>query len=152
MLVLQFAGDFFDLEAFDHIACLDVVVVLERHTAFKAALDLFDFILEALEGFQAAFMDNDAVTQQAHFGTPADLAFGDIATGDLGNVEHFADLRVAKEGFAQGRCQQTAEQTAYIVDQVIDDRVVANVHIIAAGHLTRLSIGPDVEADQHRTG
>src|SRR4030095_9379931 len=44
--------DFLDVEAFDHVADLDVVVVLERHAALKAVLHFADFVVVALERLQ----------------------------------------------------------------------------------------------------
>src|SRR5688572_26030060 len=102
----QRAGDFLDLEALDDVALLDVVVVLERHAALEAFLDLAHFVLEALEGLEGAFVDHHAVAQQAHLGAALDRAFDHHAAGDLaelGDVEDFADLGVAQELLAQGR-------------------------------------------------
>ena len=45
---LESASDFLHLEAFDDVAHLDVLVVLERHAAFKALRDFTHFILEEL--------------------------------------------------------------------------------------------------------
>ena len=49
----QRAFDFFGLEDLDHVAFADVVVVLEGHAAFLAALHFLDLVLEALQGLQA---------------------------------------------------------------------------------------------------
>src|SRR3954447_12033860 len=45
---LQCAGDLLDLEAFDDVADLNVLVVLERHAALVALADLAHLFLEPL--------------------------------------------------------------------------------------------------------
>src|SRR3546814_14121951 len=55
-LRLQFARHGLEFEALDHVALLDVVVILERHAAIPALLDLADIVLEALERRQSAFV------------------------------------------------------------------------------------------------
>ena len=63
-----------------------------------------DFVLEALQRRELAFVDDHVVAQQADAGAALDGAFGDAAAGDLadlGDVEDFADLGIAQEGFAQ---------------------------------------------------
>ena len=47
-----------DAEAFDDIACADVFVVLEGHTAFLTDRHFGDFVLEALERLELAFVDD----------------------------------------------------------------------------------------------
>src|SRR5690606_27963449 len=82
----------FHAETFDDVACTDVFVVLEGHTAFLADLDFLDFVLEALERLELAFVDDDVVAQEAHAGTTFDHAFGDLTAGnlaDLGDLEDF---------------------------------------------------------------
>src|SRR5882672_334769 len=54
-------GDLFHFEALDRVSGLDVVVVLERHTALVAFLDLADLVLESLQGLQAAFVNDHVV-------------------------------------------------------------------------------------------
>src|ERR1700761_2385415 len=51
----QRALDGFDVEAFDDVALLHVLIVGEGHAAFLADLDLAYFVLEALEGREFAF-------------------------------------------------------------------------------------------------
>src|SRR6266568_7357169 len=65
---LQRAGDFLDLEALDHVADLDVLVILEGHAALIAFTHLADLVLEALQRLQGAVVDHDVVAQEAHLG------------------------------------------------------------------------------------
>src|SRR4030095_15171617 len=110
---LEWRLDFLDVEAFDHVADLDVVVVLERHAALEAVLHFADFVLVALERLQRALVDHHVVAQQADLGAALDHAFGDHAAGhvaDLGDAEDLADLRIAEEGLLVGRIEQDDNQ------------------------------------------
>src|SRR5712671_3068061 len=63
---LQGAGDFLDLEALDHVADLDVLIILEGHAAFVAFAHLADLVLEAFQRLQGALVNDDVVAQQPH--------------------------------------------------------------------------------------
>src|SRR5205085_4688759 len=152
---LQRAGNLLDLEALDHIANLDVLVVLEGHAAFVALADLADLVLEPLQRLQAALMDHDIVAQQPHFGAPPDDSLSDHAAGDFagsGDVEHLADRGIAEEPLAQSRCQHPRKRVPHVVDHIIDDRVVADLDAVALRQIARLRVGADIEADDHRAG
>ena len=49
-LIVQGAGDFLDVEAFDDVVGPDIRIVFERHAAFEALGDFTDLVLEALQG------------------------------------------------------------------------------------------------------
>src|SRR5690606_16729794 len=72
----QVAGDLFHLVALDHVALLDVLIVLEGHATLVALPHLADLVLEALEGLQGTLVDDDVVPQQADLGAALDDAFG----------------------------------------------------------------------------
>ena len=94
------AGYHLDAEALDDVAGAHVLVVLEGHAAFLAGRDFRDFVLEALERLQLAFVDDDVVADQADARATLDLAFGDTAAGDLadlGDVEDLQDLGIAEK-------------------------------------------------------
>ena len=77
-----------------------------------------DFVLEALERLELAFVDDDVVAHQAHAGAALDLAFGDAAAGDLadlGDVEHLEDLGIAEEGLAALRRQQARHRRLHVI-------------------------------------
>src|SRR5579872_479862 len=152
---LEGAGDLFDLEALDNVVFLDVLVVLEGHAAFGAFAHFADLVLEALQGFQAAFVDDDVVAQQPHLGAAPHQAFGDHAAGhlaDLADIENFANLGVAEEALAPRRRQQARQGAFHVLDHLVDDRVVADLDAVAPRQIARLRIGTDVEADDHGIG
>src|SRR3546814_5500986 len=71
----EIACDLLDLEAFDDVAFADIVVILERHAALVARLDLAHVVLEALALLEAAFVDHDVVAQRSeeHTSEPQSL-------------------------------------------------------------------------------
>src|SRR6516225_7254904 len=73
---LERTRDVLHTEAFDRVARTDVLVVLEGHAALLADMHFGDFVLEALEGLELAFVDDDVVAHQADPDATLDLAFG----------------------------------------------------------------------------
>jgi hypothetical protein len=73
--VLQRALDFLDFEAFDHVADLNVLIVLERHAALGAGAHFRHFVLEALERGQLpswiTVSSRSRRTPQPRFTTPS---------------------------------------------------------------------------------
>src|SRR6185437_1492312 len=103
-------------------------------------LDFAHLVLEALERGKLAFVDHDVVAHQAHARTTANDALGDAATGDLadlGDVEHFQDLGVAQEFFADFRREHTREHRFDVVHHVVDDVVVADFDAVSARTFAR---------------
>src|SRR6185437_3664541 len=151
---LQRALDGLDFVALDHVALGEVVVVGEAHAAFLAGLDFAYLVLEALERGKLAFVDHDVVAHQAHARTTANDALGDAATGDLadlGDVEHFQDLGVAQEFFADFRREHTREHRFDVVHHVVDDVVVADFDAVTARTFAGLRVRTHVEADDRRS-
>src|SRR5207237_10506277 len=77
-----------------------------------------------------------------------DDAAGDVA--DLGRAEHFADLRADLLDLLVLRLEQTLERRLDLVDGLVDDRVVTDLHALAVGVLPDLALGPHVEPDDDR--
>ena len=63
---LQRTGDFLYLEHLQLITFLDVIEILQRQTALKSGLDLFNVILESLQGIKFTGPDHDVIAQQTH--------------------------------------------------------------------------------------
>ena len=72
-----------------------------------------------------------------------------IFSADLPFIEDLKDLGVAKEALLQLRLEQTLQPRFDIVDDVVDDRVVADLHTVAPRELARLRICPHVETKDH---
>src|SRR5215510_4346326 len=136
--------------AFDDVADLHVLVVLEGHAAFLAGDHLARVVLEAFELGELAFVHDDAVADQAHIGPALDHAVGHAAArhvADLGDLENLQDGRVAERGLAHPRREQAGHRLLHVVHEVVDDVVVADLDAGMLGRLARLLVGAHVEAD-----
>ena len=99
-------------------------------------------------------MDHDVVAQQANACRPARHTFGDQTARHVthvGHLEDFLDRRVTDEGFAHFGLQQARSRRFHVIDQVIDDAVIANLHALLVGTGPRAGIGPHVEPDDRGT-
>lgn len=70
------------MEALDHVAFLDIVVVLDADTALESGGDFLCVVLEPLQRRDLAFVDHDAVANQSDLGVSYDLALLDIRAAD----------------------------------------------------------------------
>src|SRR5690606_6851860 len=98
------------LEAFDLVAGLHVVVLLDADATFRAAANLVDVFLEAAQRFQLALEDDRVVAQHADRLVALDRSLDDHATGDraeLGRAEHVAHFRGADDFLADLVAEQS---------------------------------------------
>src|SRR5215470_2601580 len=99
---LERTRHFFYFETLDDIAGLDVVIVLESHPTLVALIDFADLVLEALQGFERAFVNDNIVPQKTYLCAAPHSSLSHHAAGDfanLGDVEDLANRRVSKEPF-----------------------------------------------------
>lgn len=92
---LEAASNLNLLEDFDLVANLDVVVALDADTALHAGTYFGSVILEAAQGFQLAFEDNDVFTQYTDWTVTVHGAFDNHAAGDRAEfrrAEHVTHL------------------------------------------------------------
>ena len=118
------SGDFFTREDLDHITWTDVIVVLEGHTTFLTGLDLWHFILEALQGLERAFVDHNVIALEAYTRRTACNTFGNQTTGNLAHacdLEDFLDIGIANEVFFDLVAEKARCRRFHIVHQIIDD-------------------------------
>ena len=95
-------------------------------------------------------MDHDIVTQQAHAAAALDDPLGNHTAGhlaNLGDAEHLADFGITDEIFLRVGAEKAAHGRLHLVDQFIDDRMIADFHAVALRQVTRLRNGPHIEAD-----
>src|SRR5215475_2830477 len=146
----QRALNLLDPVTFDHVADAHVLIVLEGHAAFLPGGDFPRVVLEALELRELAFVDDDVIADEAHVGTSLHCPVGDTATrdlADLGNGEDFEDQRIAEHGLAQRRREEARHRLLHVLDEIVDDVVVADLGTNVLRRLARLLVGPHVEAD-----
>src|SRR5262249_48749112 len=126
------------LKGLDHVADLDVAVT-DSDTALEAFPDLGSVILEPAQRIDRDVIGNhDAVPDQASPGVPGDRARAHDATGhvaDPRNPEDLPDLGRAELGFLELRLEHALERGLDLLDRLVDDRVVPDVHAFALGQL-----------------
>ena len=92
---LQCPLDLDDLESFNHIAVLDVIVSGNSHTAFLACRHFLDGILAYLQGCKFARIDDNTVTDEAALGLLDHLTVTHDTScdgTDLADMEGLLDL------------------------------------------------------------
>ena len=139
--------------AFDCIVDLHVLIILERHAALLPGDDFAGVVLETLELRELAVVHDDIVADQTHIGAALDHAIGDPATrhiADFGYLEDLQDGRVAEHALAHGRSQQAGHRFLHVIDEIVDDVVVADLDTGVLGSLARFLVRPHVEADHRR--
>src|SRR5690606_22603709 len=149
---LKLARHFLNLEAFDEIPDLDVVVIFERHTAFHTGANLSHLILEAFKGRERAFVNDDVIAQQTYLRAALDVAFGDQTAGnlaDLLDIEDFANFRIAEKVLAERRRQHARKHRPHVIDDVIDHRVILDIDALKGCLITRLLVGAGIERDHY---
>src|SRR6476620_6155398 len=148
--------DLAHLEGLHDIPDLDVLVVLQHQTALEALADLGRVVLLPLQRGEVEVVRHDrTVAQQARLGVAPEQATGDHAAGDVADLrgaEDLADLRLAEDGLLVHRLEHALEGRLDLLDRLVDDRVVPDLDAFLVGHLRRLALGPDVEADDDGVG
>src|SRR6478736_4802787 len=150
------AGDLPHLEGLDDVAFLDVLEVAQHQAALEALADLGGVVLLALQRGEVEVVGHHAaVADDPDLGVAADQAAGDHTTGDvadLGAAEDRTDLRLAQGPLLVLGLEHALERSLDLLDGLVDDRVVTDLHALAVGHLGRLALRADVEADDDRVG
>src|SRR6478672_2537790 len=150
------ARDLAHLERLHDIAFLDVLEVAEHQTTLEALADLRRVVLLPLQRGQVEVVgDHGTVADHAHLGVATDQAAGDHAArdvADLGRAEDRADLRLAEHRLLELRLEHALEGRLDLLHRLVDDRVVPDLDAFLVGHLRRLALGPDVEADDDGVG
>src|SRR3954467_12305432 len=144
------ARDLAHLEGLDHVVDLDVVERPEADTALVALADLGRVVLEPAEGPPRQVVgDHGTVTHEPRLRVADDRAAANQRTGDVADLRHpedLADLRRAELDLLVHRLEHALEGGLDLVDGLVEDRVVPDVHPLAVGQLGGLALGPDVEA------
>src|SRR5450830_2005994 len=140
---------------FDLVTDLDVVVALHTDTAFHAGTHFGSVILEAAQGFQLAFEDNDVFTQYTDWTVTVNNTFDHHATGDrakLRRAEHVTHFSGTQDVLANIATQHTGEGFLDVFDDVVDHVVVTHIQTFLLDDLPCASIGTHVEAEQYSAG
>src|SRR3712207_5977034 len=144
------------LERLDDLLDLDVVERPETDTALIALADLGHVVLEATQRLDGEVVgDDDTVADQPGLGVPGDRPAADDGARDVADPRHaedLADLRRAERDLLVLRLEHALEGRLDLLDRLVDDRVVPDVHALAVGELGGLALGPDVEAHDEDGG
>src|SRR5215468_320060 len=141
------------LVGLDHVAEVDVVVA-KADAALEALADLGDVVLEPAQRVdREALRDHDAVADQAGLAAAVDRARAHDAAGDVAGPRHpedLPDLRGAELRLLELGLEHALERGLDLLDRLVDDRVVTDVHALALRQLARPAGRPDIEADDDR--
>src|SRR5262245_27249211 len=149
------AFDELDLHELDLVADLDVLEAFERHAALEPCLDVAHVFLEATQARDLAGPDDRTIARQTRRGAAPDDAVQDAAArnrAELARLERGLDLGVADDVLDLLRREQTFHRRAHLVEQLVDDVVVADLDAAALGELPRAAVGDRVEAHDDRFG
>src|SRR5207248_1683750 len=97
--------------------------------------------------------DHHAVPDQPRLAAAVDRAGADDAAGDVADPRHpedLPDLRRAELRLLELGLEHALERRFDLLDRLVDDRVVADIHAFALSQLARPAGRPDVEAEDHR--
>src|SRR5471032_624255 len=152
---LEAASNLNLLVDFDLVAGLDVVVALDADTAFHAGTYFGSVILEAAQGFQLAFEDNDVFTQYTDWTVTVNNTFDNHATGDrakLRRTEHVTHFSGTQDVLANIAAQHTGDGFLDVFDDVVDHVVLTHIETFLIDIPASASIGTHVEAEQYSVG
>src|SRR5690349_14073545 len=142
------------LERLDDVADLDVVVTTQRDTALEALTDLRRVVLEPPQRRDRRVLRRDgAVADDPGLGVAPDETGAHQAAGDdadLRGAEHLAHLRGAELHFLVLGLEQALERRLDLLDGLVDDGVVPQLHALTVGDLAHPLGGPHVEPDDDR--
>src|SRR5262245_57570968 len=143
------AFDELDLHELDLVAALDVLEAFERHAALEAGLDVAHVFLDATQARDLARPDDRTVARQTRRGSAPRGAVQDAAPrnrAERPRLEGRLDLGVADDVLHLLRSEQSFHRRAHLVEQFVDDVVVADLDAAALGELPRAAVGDRVEA------
>src|SRR5699024_6071443 len=137
----------------DEVLELEVVVRAQVDTALVPVTHLGDIVLEATQsGHLDVLGDHHPVAGDARLRTAPDDAAAHDRTGDvaeLGGAEDLADLRRAELDLLVLRLEHALEGGLDLVDRVVDDGVVLDLHTLALGVVRVQALRADVVSDDH---
>src|SRR5215218_7606043 len=143
-------GDLLDDVALDLVAVLDVVEVLKADAALVALAHLGHVVFQTTQRADAALPRDDAVADESGASVAADDAVDDAAARDdagLRHAEGLEDERLAQNLLGLDLVEHADHGRAYLLLDLVDDRVEADVHVLLPRELRGPHLGADVEAD-----
>src|SRR5258707_846273 len=141
-----------DDERLDDIPDLDVVVPLEHDAALETGRDLADVVLDAPQRRDRALPDRLGAAEEPGLRAASDDPVHDHAAGDrrLVRGEDLADLGVPEDALDHFGLEHPGEGLLHVVEQLVDDLVLAYVDLGLLGRAFRRHVDLVVEADDDR--
>src|SRR5829696_439903 len=149
--LLDLAG----LEGLDHVADLDVLVVLEHDAALETGLNLTDVVLEAAQGTDPAGPDHRALAHEPDRRAADEAAVADRAAGDRADargLEELEDLSLAERLLDLLGLEHALHRRPQVLGHLVDHRVGADLDALALGGAASVGERADVEADDDGVG
>src|SRR5471032_3133853 len=143
------------LEDFDLVTGLDVVVALDADTAFHAGTHFGHVVLEAAQGLEFAFENNDVFAQYTDRTVAVNHTFQNHTASDrtkLRRTEHVTHFGDTQDVLPDVAAKHAGEGFLDVFDDVVDDVVVTHVQAFLLDDLPCASIGTHVEAEQYSVG
>src|SRR5690242_177906 len=126
------------LVGLDRVPDVDVAVA-DADSALVALADLGHVLLEPAQRVHGEVLrHHDAVADQAGLAAPVDGAGTDDGAGHVADPRHpedLADLRRAELRLLELGLEHPLERGLDLIDRLVDDRVVADVHALTLGQL-----------------
>src|SRR6266496_468636 len=135
---------------FDDITDFKVVEIFEDDTAFVASGDLAYVVFATAQGTDLTIEDFCILTQDACLGRACDFAVGDTTASNdqiFPGLEGLHYFGVAFDYLVVGRFQHAGEGGLNIINELVNDIVVANIDAFFLRLALCCSVGFDVEAN-----
>mmetsp|Transcript_4727 Transcript_4727/g.13988 ORF Transcript_4727/g.13988 Transcript_4727/m.13988 type:complete len:213 (-) Transcript_4727:487-1125(-) len=137
-----------DLVALHDVAFLHPFPLFEGHAAIRAGRDLGDILLHVLERGELALVDDSRSSEDPDIARFEDVAVDHTAASnlaDLANVEDHLHFGLAHELAVWSRRQHLLHARLHLLENVVDDRVVANLETLLPRILLGLEVCRNVE-------
>src|SRR5208337_1698686 len=146
---------FLNLIGLNDVFFLDIVEILNTDTAFESGLDFLDVILEPSEGTDLSVIDDYIVAKNSCPGVSFHTAveYGAACNHpEFWNMKGLSYFRPADHVLFVYRLEHADYGAPDVIEELIDDIIVTNVHRFLLGQLLNLRIRSYIEADHDSIG
>src|SRR3982074_2852741 len=135
--------------ALDDVADLDVVLVLEHDAALKSHGDLTSVVLHPPERPDLPVVDGGPATEKPYLRAATHETVDNPGTSDgrLARREDLQHLGVSEKRLDHLRLEHSGERLLHVVEQLVDDLVLANVDLRRLGDAPGRRFHLRVESD-----
>src|SRR3989304_829761 len=148
----ELAYSFLDIEL-DDVVLFVIGKACEGNAAIKAGFDFLHVFLEALERVNRPIKHNLFAAKHVRFGFAQGSAIPNNAARHQAkrpDLERLTHLGVADPLVRIDWLEQALERLVYVLDQLVDDIVLADVHAARVGHFAGRGVHAYIETDDNR--